>query len=135
MDAQLAYAPETALPALALALGGNVDHLNSRKGEKERACFCQLAHRIAAGRFFSSEEEEIMITSIREVSLQLEEMEKYGWIHGYEEASNRQHRARWHHHPVCEKQTFECPLRFEVRVQVELGGHPVVWTMDALPGM
>ncbi len=33
------------------------------------------------------------------------------------------------------KQTFECPLRFEVRVQVELGGHPVVWTMDALPGM
>jgi hypothetical protein len=53
MDAQLADAPGTALPALALALGGNFDYLNSSKGEKERACFCQLAHRIATGRFFS----------------------------------------------------------------------------------
>jgi hypothetical protein len=57
MDAQLAHAPGTALPALALALGGNVDHLNSRKGKAVRACFGQLAHRIAPGRFFSSQEE------------------------------------------------------------------------------
>jgi hypothetical protein len=36
----------------------------------------------------------------------------------------------------CAKnQTFACPLRFEVRVQVELGGHQVVWTMVVLPGM
>jgi len=35
----------------------------------------------------------------------------------------------------AKNQTFECPLRFEVRVQVELGGHQVVWTMDVLPGM
>jgi hypothetical protein len=33
------------------------------------------------------------------------------------------------------KQTFACPLCLEVRVQVELGGHQVVWTMDVLPGM
>ena len=35
----------------------------------------------------------------------------------------------------AKKQTFEYPLRFEVRVQVELGGHQVVWTIDVLPGM
>jgi len=59
MDAQLADAPGTTLPALALALGGNVDvdHLNSSKGEKERACFGQPTHCIATGRFFSPEEE------------------------------------------------------------------------------
>lgn len=28
-----------------------------------------------------------------------------------------------------------CPLRFEVRVQVEFGGYQVAWTMDELPGM
>jgi hypothetical protein len=56
MDAQLADAPGTALPALALALGGNFDHLNSSKGEEVRACFGQPAHRIATGRFLSSEE-------------------------------------------------------------------------------
>lgn len=33
------------------------------------------------------------------------------------------------------KQTLECPLRFVVRIQVDLGGHQVVWTMDVLPGM
>jgi len=33
------------------------------------------------------------------------------------------------------KQTFAYPLCIEVRVQVELGGHQVVWTMDVLPGM
>jgi len=33
------------------------------------------------------------------------------------------------------KQTFECPLCFEVCVQVELDGRQVVWTMDVLPGM
>jgi hypothetical protein len=54
MDAQLADAPGTTLPALALALGGNVDHLNNSKGEEVRTCFCQPAHRIATGRFFSS---------------------------------------------------------------------------------
>jgi hypothetical protein len=54
MDAQLAYASGPALPALALALGGNVDHLNNSKGEEVRTCFCQPAHRIANGRFFSS---------------------------------------------------------------------------------
>jgi hypothetical protein len=57
MDAQLAYAPGTALPALALALGGNFDHLNSSKGKEVRACFGQPTHRIATGRFCSSEEE------------------------------------------------------------------------------
>ncbi len=35
----------------------------------------------------------------------------------------------------AEKQTFAYPLRFEVRVQIEVGGHQVVWTMDVLPGM
>jgi hypothetical protein len=35
----------------------------------------------------------------------------------------------------AKKQTFAYPLRFEVRVQVELGDHQVVWTMDVLPGM
>ena len=35
----------------------------------------------------------------------------------------------------AKKQTFAYPLRFEVRIQVELGGHQVVWTMDVLPGM
>jgi hypothetical protein len=34
----------------------------------------------------------------------------------------------------AKKQTFAYPLRFEVRIQVELGGHQVVWTMDVLPG-
>ncbi len=33
------------------------------------------------------------------------------------------------------KETIECLLRFEARVQVELGGHKVAWTMDVLPGM
>ena len=33
------------------------------------------------------------------------------------------------------KQTLESSQRFEVRVQVELGGHRVGWTMDLLPGM
>src|SRR5260370_37518190 len=33
------------------------------------------------------------------------------------------------------KQTFAYPLCIEVRVQVELGAHPVGWTMDVLPGM
>lgn len=33
------------------------------------------------------------------------------------------------------KQILESPLRFEVRVQVDLGGHQVAWTMDVLPGM
>ena len=33
------------------------------------------------------------------------------------------------------KQTFACPLRFEVRVRVQLGGHEVGWMMDVLPGM
>jgi hypothetical protein len=32
-------------------------------------------------------------------------------------------------------QTLESPLRFEVHVQVDLGGHLVDWTMDVLPGM
>ncbi len=36
---------------------------------------------------------------------------------------------------ITKKQAFECPLRFEVRVQVELGGHQVAWTKDVLPGM
>ena len=35
----------------------------------------------------------------------------------------------------AKKQTFAYPLRFEVRVQVDLGSHQVVWTMDVLPGM
>jgi hypothetical protein len=35
----------------------------------------------------------------------------------------------------AKKQAFAYPLRFEVRVQVEVGGHRVVWTMDVLPGM
>ena len=35
----------------------------------------------------------------------------------------------------AKKQTFAYPLRFEVRVQVDLGGHQVAWTMDVLPGM
>jgi hypothetical protein len=33
------------------------------------------------------------------------------------------------------KQTLEYLLCFEVRVQVELGDHRVVWMMDMLPGM
>ncbi len=36
---------------------------------------------------------------------------------------------------ITKKQTLESSLRFEVRVQVELGGHQVAWTMDVLPGM
>src|SRR5207302_10401738 len=32
------------------------------------------------------------------------------------------------------KEILECPLYFEVRVQIELGGHQVIWTMDVLPG-
>jgi hypothetical protein len=38
---------------------------------------------------------------------------------------------------ICfrKKQAFECPLYFEVCVQVELSGREVVWTMDVLPGM
>ena len=36
---------------------------------------------------------------------------------------------------VAKKQTFAYPLCIEVRVQVELGGHQVVWTMNVLPGM
>jgi hypothetical protein len=35
----------------------------------------------------------------------------------------------------AKKQSFVYPLGFEVRVQVELGGHELVWTMDVLPGM
>jgi hypothetical protein len=35
----------------------------------------------------------------------------------------------------AKKQTFEYQLHFEVRVQVELGGHELVWAMDVLPGM
>jgi hypothetical protein len=35
----------------------------------------------------------------------------------------------------AKNQTFAYPLRFEVRVQVDLGGHQVAWTMDVLPGM
>jgi hypothetical protein len=33
------------------------------------------------------------------------------------------------------KQALESPLRFEVSVQIDLGGHRVAWTMDLLPGM
>ena len=36
---------------------------------------------------------------------------------------------------ITKKQTFECPLRFEVYVQVKPGVHRVVWKMDVLPGM
>jgi hypothetical protein len=36
---------------------------------------------------------------------------------------------------MTKKQTLECPLYFEVRLQVDLGGHQVVWTMDVLPRM
>lgn len=36
---------------------------------------------------------------------------------------------------ITKKQTLECPLYFEVRVQVDLGGHQVGWTMDLLPRM
>ncbi len=36
---------------------------------------------------------------------------------------------------IIKKQTFECPLRLEVRAEVELGGHQVALTMDVLPGM
>jgi hypothetical protein len=35
----------------------------------------------------------------------------------------------------AKKQTFAYPLCIEVLVQVELGGHQMVWTMDVLPGM
>src|SRR5258708_26671885 len=35
----------------------------------------------------------------------------------------------------AKKQTFASPLCIAVRVQVELGGHQMVWTMDVLPGM
>jgi hypothetical protein len=35
----------------------------------------------------------------------------------------------------AKKQTFACPLRFEVRIQVQLGGHEVGWMMDVWPGM
>ncbi len=35
----------------------------------------------------------------------------------------------------AKKQTFVYPLCIEVRVQVELGGHELLWTMDVLPGM
>ncbi len=35
---------------------------------------------------------------------------------------------------TTKKQAFECPLCFEVRIQVELDGHPLVWTMAVLPG-
>ena len=36
---------------------------------------------------------------------------------------------------IAQKHSFEHPLSFEGRVQVILGGHHVVWTMDMLPGM
>jgi len=36
---------------------------------------------------------------------------------------------------ITKKKTLECPLSFEVRIQVELGGHRVTWTMDVLLGM
>ncbi len=36
---------------------------------------------------------------------------------------------------ITKKQTLECPLYFEVRVQVDLGGHQVGWTRDVLPRM
>jgi hypothetical protein len=36
---------------------------------------------------------------------------------------------------TTKKQTFECPLCFEVRIHVELGGHQLVWTMAVLRGM
>jgi hypothetical protein len=35
---------------------------------------------------------------------------------------------------MTKKQTFPCQLRFEVRVQIELAGHQVGWTMDVLWG-
>jgi hypothetical protein len=35
----------------------------------------------------------------------------------------------------AKNQTFAYPQCIEVRVQVELGGHQMVWTMDVLPGM
>ena len=33
------------------------------------------------------------------------------------------------------KQALESQLHFEVRVQIDLGGRQVAWTMDVLPGM
>jgi hypothetical protein len=36
---------------------------------------------------------------------------------------------------MTRKQTLECPLYFEVRLQVDLGGPQVGWTMDLVPRM
>jgi len=36
---------------------------------------------------------------------------------------------------ITKKKTLKYPLRFEVRIQVDLDGHQVAWAMDVLPGM